>query len=387
MWGVACRKVDWYQLVAGLVQAQHNAGQFVPGPLERHLHSDGLRPYERVPSVESRGVECMLVRRLGWQRGARRVPLVGLTVRTATALQLGPLRAERRRYVDSFVQEVGGPAGQASEGARRVWVNTVFAALRQLWKVRWDNHFKEVYWRLVLNGLATSARLHVAQPCGVCGLAPGPHGQLHGRLHHFWECPVARAVVAAVQQQLPPAWCVSPLLPHHVLFMHRPAGASPATTVHRGVWRVVCLAAVNAMDVGRRAAASQQRAAAAEAAAAAAAEQQQPVAAGGQRRIDGFFQPTPLSPEQQQRRERVQQRQQALRQQQQQEQQEALEARLEEVKREAVARFWELLQDFVVVRAAPVAWLPALSPDHPLLRVSSGLEGVRCVAATQPPPP
>ena len=83
----------------------------------------------------------------------------------------------------------------------------------------------------------------------------------------------------------------------------------------------------------------------------------------------------------------MQQRQQALQQQQQQEQQEALEARLEEVKREAVARFWELLQDFVVVRAAPVAWLPALSPDHPLLRVSSGLEGVRCVAATQPPPP
>ena len=128
-------------------------------------------------------------------------------------------------------------------------------------------------------------------------------------------------------------------------------------------------------------------AAAAEAAAAAAAEQQQPVAAGGQRRIDGFFQPAPLSPEQQQRRERVQQRQQALQQQRQQEQQEALEARLEEVKREAVARFWELLQDFVVVRAAPVAWLPALSPDHPLLRVSSGLEGVRCVAAAQPPPP
>jgi hypothetical protein len=146
------------------------------------------------------------------------------------------------------------------------------------------------------------------------------------------------------------------------------------------------LAAVNAMDVGRRAAAGQQweaRAAAAEAAA--AAGQPQPAAAGGQRLISDVWQPGPLSPEQQQRRERVQQRQQALRQQQQQEQQEALEARLEEVKREAVARFWELLHDFVVVRAAPVAWLPALSPDHPLLRVSSGLEGVRCVALAQQP--
>jgi hypothetical protein len=133
------------------------------------------------------------------------------------------------------------------------------------------------------------------------------------------------------------------------------------------------------MDVGRRAAASQQREARA-AVAAAAAEQQQPVAAGGQRRISDVWQPVPLSFEQQQRR-------QARRQQQQREQQEALEARLEEVKREAVARFWELLQDFVVVRAAPAAWLPALSPDHPLLRVSSGLEGVRCVAVAPPPAP
>ena len=371
----------WERIAMERVHQQHQSGSFVSGPLEAHLTSTGLQPseYERVPSAASRAAECMLVQRLGWQRGRRHFPLAGLTVRAATALQLGPLRAERRRYVDSFVREVGGPAGQAGEGARRVWVNAVFAALRQLWKVRWDNHFKEVYWRLVLNGLATSARLHMTHPCGVCGLAPGPNGPLHGRLHHFWECPVAEAVVAAIQQQLPPAWCVSPLLPHHVLFMHRPAGASPATTVHLGVWRVVCLAAVNAMDVGRRAAASQQREARA-AVAAAAAEQQQPVAAGGQRRISDVWQPVPLSFEQQQRR-------QARRQQQQREQQEALEARLEEVKREAVARFWELLQDFVVVRAAPAAWLPALSPDHPLLRVSSGLEGVRCVAVAPPPAP
>ncbi len=201
---------------------------------------------------------------------------------------------------------------------------------------------------------------------------------------------MARAVVAAVQQQLPHAWCVSPLSPHHVLFMHRPPGASPATTVHRGVWRVVCLAAVNAMDVGRRAAACQQqeaRAAAAEAAAAAAAGQPQPAAAGGQRRVSDVWQPAPLSLEQQQRRERVQLRQQALQQQRRQEQQEALEARLEEVKREAVARFWELLHDFVVMRAAPAAWLPALSPGHPLLRVSSGLGGFRCVALAQQPAP
>jgi hypothetical protein len=35
-----------------------------------------------------------------------------------------------------------------------------------------------------------------------------------------------------------------------------------------------------------------------------------------------------------------------------------------------VARFWELLQDFVALRVAPEAWLPELAPDHPFLRVA-----------------
>jgi hypothetical protein len=32
------------------------------------------------------------------------------------------------------------------------------------------------------------------------------------------------------------------------------------------------------------------------------------------------------------------------------------------VKRQAVARFWELLQDFVVLHAAPESWLTQLAP-------------------------
>jgi hypothetical protein len=77
----------------------------------------------------------------------------------------------------------------------------------------------------------------------------------------------------------------------------------------------------------------------------------------------------------------VQQRQQDREQQEQQQRLQQAAAKLEEVKRQAVARFWELLQDFVVLRAAPSTWFPQLAPDHPFLRVSGDLLGVHCVAA------
>jgi hypothetical protein len=39
-----------------------------------------------------------------------------------------------------------------------------------------------------------------------------------------------------------------------VFLMERPRGVSTAHTLHKGVWQVVCLAVINAMDLGRRAA-------------------------------------------------------------------------------------------------------------------------------------
>jgi hypothetical protein len=55
-------------------------------------------------------------------------------------------------------------------------------------------------------------------------------------------------------------------------------------------------------------------------------------------------------------------------------------ARLAEVQQQAVSRFWELLQDFVVLRAAPGSWLPHIAPDHPFLRVNGDSLGVHRVA-------
>jgi hypothetical protein len=74
----------------------------------------------------------------------------------------------------------------------------------------------------------------------------------------------------------------------------------------------------------------------------------------------------------------VRQRQQDRQQMQQQQAQHAAAARLALVKRKAVGRFWELLQDFVALDVAPRAWLPTLAPNHPFLRVSGDLLGVYC---------
>jgi hypothetical protein len=87
----------------------------------------------------------------------------------------------------------------------------------------------------------------------VC-VALGLNGMPAGRRHHFWDCPVAQSVSEMLKQQLVGGWCCGALCPHHVLFMELPRGVSTACTLHKGVWRVVCLAALNAMDLGRRAA-------------------------------------------------------------------------------------------------------------------------------------
>ena len=144
----------------------------------------------------------------------------------------------------------------------------------------------------------------------------------------------------------------APLTPRHVLLMRPPDTQS--ATVHEGVWQVVCLAAVSAMDVGRKATAKwhtqrrekqQQQ------------QQRQPAAVQpGQHPITAFFvvQP-PSTAELQRRQQRQQQREEAERQ--------AFMAErrplLADAKLSAVARCWELLADFVQVGAPPAdaGWL------------------------------
>ena len=177
-------------------------------------------------------------------------------------------------------------------------------------------------------------------------------------------------------------WFPAVLQPQHVLCMVCPVavGVQGAPAMHKGVWRVVCLAAINAMDVGRRAANKlrmQQR----EQAPLEAAQQQLPGVPVDQQRITVLLQPAPLTVHQQQHQAAVQQRQQLAAQQREQQEQLAAVARLAEVKQKAVSRFWELLQDFVALEAAPRAWLTSIAPNHPFLRVNGTVLSAHSVDA------
>jgi len=106
------------------------------------------------------------------------------------------------------------------------------------------------------------------------------------------------------------------------------------------------------MDVGRKAALDfrmQHR-----------APQQAAAAAAGQPRITSMMQPAVPTPHQQQHNQQVQQRRQ-------QQLQQETARRLQDAKQKAVARFWELLSDFVVMHAAPDNWVPRVAVDHPFL--------------------
>ena len=56
--------------------------------------------------------------------------------------------------------------------------------------------------------------------------------------------------------------------------------------------------------------------------------------------------------------------------------------RLAIAKQKAVSRFWELLQDVVVLSAVPDNWCAGLPDDHPFLRVVGGAVSVHRITAT-----
>ena len=186
-------------------------------------------------ACDTAAVVADLTRRMGWRLpdgGA--VPMAGLTVKQATMLQMADTFAARRAQHAAFITAATGlPAPEAA-------VHELQATLKRLWrKVRWENHHKEAFWRLAVDGVPLIGNSHIRQPpppC-VCGAPTSPSP----RAHHFWACPIAQAVaeeialgggVAVDRERL---WLVQ-----------TPPG------VQQCAWDVVCLAAVSAMEHGRR---------------------------------------------------------------------------------------------------------------------------------------
>ena len=230
--------------------------------------------------------------RLGWLLGGRPLPASSLSVRLGTDLLTSSLPSRRDNFkLGPYVAlALDAPVGPLDE---------LRALLKRLWRVRWENKRKEPFWRLVYDAHPTAARMGQQgqqRPC-LCGA--GPPADRH---HHYWACPVARGVVDTVSEALAAAGLLPAPLPKAAIWLAR---APPA--VHSGVWDVVCLAAVDAMDHGRR------------------------------RMFALSTGPPPASP-------------------------------LHVIcARSSVAHFWKLLADFAALRCAADAWRRQLPPAHPFL--------------------
>ena len=244
--------------------------------------------------------------RLGWRCGGGKTMALGAyTVRGGTQLQMAGRRPVPRMV--NGVQRVPPTADQllqrfAEEAAPDLAAEAVRVMLRRMWSLRWDNVHKEVLWMLALNGLPTPARLHQpGQVCG-CGEAEGA-----GREHLYADCRAASHVRAAVATELRGRFGLGG---GHLQRQHLWLAQPPVGALHQGVWDVVCLAALNAMDKARILMWARQR-----------EQHQQPGA-----------------------------------------------ALADAAGKQAVAHFWALLADFCGLNKAPRRWQEEVHGEHPFLR-------------------
>ena len=230
---------------------------------------------------------------LGWQRQqGQPLALEKFKVRHGTQLQLGEIQQKRMQKFAAFeTLAAGGGGSQQSQPDGSITAQL----LSRLWRLPWDNQHKEVFWRLALNGLPLAARMPASgQPCS-CGTS----SPLPDRLHHR-ECPVAVAVVSSLEAQLGGQL----LAPPNIWL------AQPQAGVHMGLWELISLASISAMDAGRRLLYRQAA--------------------------------TPCSDT-------------------------ATSSRVDAACRHATARLSVLLQDFCSLKCAPIAWQAEVHSSHPLI--------------------
>lgn len=218
---------------------------------------------ERAAGLDSEGtIRGQLVARVGWRLGgSQHVKLRGLTVQLATHLQLQTVTERRARLHAAYEQEARQqpqqqqqqPTTAAAAAAPTQQNCCVPGTLRRLWGLRWEREHKETLWRLAVDGVPLPGNTHLratpVEPCG-CGSFGGAAGQqapqCSPRAHHFWECPVAQAVVQQIAAYVP-----GPITRANVWLAEAPTG------VQQCVWDVISLAALSAMErarVGLRAA-------------------------------------------------------------------------------------------------------------------------------------
>ncbi|PNH09547.1 LINE-1 reverse transcriptase [Tetrabaena socialis] len=205
--------------------------------------------------VESEAeMRAQCVNRVGWRLSPSLVIRPRkLTVGIATMLQHQVGAQQRARLHAAYEREARQqpPANPPMGGQpAEMQASCVPPVLQRLWGMQWEREHKETMWRLAIDAVPLPGNSHLRgmQPeqCGCGGYGGAGAQPCSPRAHHFWECPVAKAVVAQIAAHVP-----GPVSRAHVWLAEAPPG------MQQGVWDAVALAALSAMErarVGLRAA-------------------------------------------------------------------------------------------------------------------------------------
>ena len=157
-----------------------------------------------------------------------------IPVRAITSALTADLTRQREQKHAAFAAEA---VGKAAETANEEVV-VLRGAFKRVWKSKVDNRLKEVFFRIAGHAIS-GGRV----PAWTCPCTPGVVlGAANSRVHSFWICPVAVAIRAELERVLqqpvsrPEVWLLQP----------------PAARVRPEIWDLVCLAALGAMEHGRR---------------------------------------------------------------------------------------------------------------------------------------
>lgn len=114
--------------------------------------------------------------------------------------------------------------------------------IRLLSKIRWDNFHLSFFWRLFLNGIATSDHQGFSKLVCLC-----PDSPARSRSHSFWSCPLAVRVRSSLSSVLQEAGLPSAFERHHLWLCISPDSRAIPTFF----WSVLSLSALVAMEKGR----------------------------------------------------------------------------------------------------------------------------------------
>ena len=163
------------------------------------------------------------------------------SVRHLTELQLGVVHVQRfhrhKEYAcEALPQNQPPPSDEHAAGRVRL-------LLSRAWDIRWENRFKEVLWRITVDGgrhLGNQfLREKNARPTR-CFCQQDDCS----RRHHYHECAVAQAVHNEIQRVIPDC----PELQCHHIWL----AVMPMPDLHADIWLVVCMAALTAIEYGRQ---------------------------------------------------------------------------------------------------------------------------------------